>query len=234
MTTSLLIITGSYPFGVGTDFLENEIGWHAAMFDRVVLLPLVPHGARGPVPANVEVDLGMVKLLRTRPRRVFAAFRSPRSIRLLREAIHSRGAPPALDSWLHLLAAVGIAERVHEWGDRHRDDRPAVALSVWAGPATIGAARSGIPTVTRAHGADLYAERHLHDYMPLQQEVFASAVAIHPVSAQGASYLRNRFPDLSSRIAVRHLGVPGAGAIAPASSDGVVRIVSSVGFSVAL
>lgn len=226
MTHSLLIVSGSFPFGEGSDFLGYEIGAHAATFDRLVLLPLVPHGPLVPVPSNVEVDTELVRLLRTRPRRVLTAFRSRWSRRLLREALRSGGRPPSLDCWLHLLAAVGIAEGVHSWGERHREDRPELALTVWAGSATLGAARSGIPTVTRAHGADLYAERHPHGYMPLQREILRAAAAIHPVSSQGAAYLAQRFPEIADRISVRHLGVPGVHATADRSSDGVLRIVS--------
>ena len=226
MTRSLLILTSSYPFGTGGDFLEPEIAWHSAAFDRVVVLPLLPHGPREVTPPNVEVDLSLVKALHSRGARVLAAVRTPRSRRLLREAIATGGLPPSFRSWLHLLAAVGMADRVHAWCDRHVEDRPELALSVWAGPATLGSARSGIPTVTRAHGGDLYAERHPLNFMPMQRLILESTEAIHPVSAQGMTYLLGRFPELSSRISVRHLGVRGADAVALASSDGVLRVVS--------
>lgn len=226
MTLTLLVATASFPFGEETDFLEREISSLASRFDRVVLLPIVPDGHRYNVPSNVTTDLRVAGQVSTRARRILSAFRSRRSVGLIREAVRNTRTPASVASWMRLLAAVGTAERVHRWAELFETDGPTLALTVWAGPATLGLARAAIPTVTRAHGGDLYAERHPHDYLPLQHEILASSAAVHPVSQHGADYLRNRFPDLAPKISVRHLGIVGAEQVAQPSSDGVLRIVT--------
>lgn len=225
MSRTLLVATASYPFGRSSDFLEPEIGSLAAHFDRVILLPTAPHGPRVEVPENVDVDTRVAESLANRQRRILSAIRSRRGLRLIDEAVRGSGYPPSTGSWLHLLAAVGIAEQVQRWADS-RAERPDVALTVWANAAALGLARSGIATITRAHGGDLYAERHPHSYMPLQHEILRDVRAIHPVSDQGAEYLKNRFPDIASKVAVRHLGIVGAAQISGRSTDGRIRIVS--------
>lgn len=226
MTTALVIITSAFPFDGSSDFLEDEIEWLAAAFDSVTLVPLVPTGQRLPVPANVDVDLRVAARLTTRTKRVASAFRFRQSRALLSEALRSGGFPPTAGSWLRLLAAIGIAEQVRRWGLDKTGLRPDVVLNVWAGPAVIGMASSGHLTVTRAHGGDLYADRHPGDYMPLQREIVAAADAIHPVSEDGVAYIRRRFPEAAPRTSARRLGVRGAATVTPASTDGRLRIVS--------
>ena len=226
MTLTLLVATASFPFGHGSDFLETEISSLAARFDQVVLLPTAPEGPLVKVPSNVTTDLRLAEQIGTRARRIRSAFRSRRSLRLIREATRDAMPPASVGAWMHLLAAVGIAEEVRRWADALDTTRPSLALTVWAGPATLGLSRSSIQTVTRAHGGDLYAERHPHGCMPLQREILGSAAAVYPVSLQGADYLRNRFPAVASKISVRHLGIVGADHVTPPSSDGVVRIVT--------
>ena len=70
MSSSLLVISASFPFGDRADFLEDEITWLSSTFDRVVLLPLVPKGEIQSTPANVEVDLSLARRLGGRVQRV--------------------------------------------------------------------------------------------------------------------------------------------------------------------
>src|SRR5690606_29716077 len=88
---------------------------------------------------------------------------------------------------------------------------------------------SGMTFVSRAHGMDLYAERHQPAYLPLQGAVVEAADAIFPVSDHGRTYLGERYPEIRTPITVARLGVRDPGRLSKPSDDGCWRVLSCSG-----
>lgn len=61
--------------------------------------------------------------------------------------------------------------------------------------------------VARAHGADLYEERHPTAYLPLRQLTCKCAHAIAPISTHGREYLVRHYENVADKCHVFHLGV---------------------------
>ncbi|MHB1138768.1 MAG: glycosyltransferase, partial [Microthrixaceae bacterium] len=176
------------------------------------------------VPHGVEIDHGLVGSTERSARLRAAA--APRAAALLPlESVRAECLrhPSAA---LKVVLAVGHHELVRRWATRL--DTPDVVYTYWLGAATaaLRAAWPMVPIVSRVHGGDLFWERHGPPVIPFQQTAIDAADAVASVSAEGARYLMRRYPRAADRIVVRRLGTENPGRIAPASSDGVVRLVS--------
>lgn len=60
--------------------------------------------------------------------------------------------------------------------------------------------------VIRFHGSDLY-EHLKHGYSPLREKILQEASLLITVSENGATYLKNKYPQFSEKIIVSRLGV---------------------------
>lgn len=60
--------------------------------------------------------------------------------------------------------------------------------------------------VSRAHGYDLYEERHKGSYIPMREGILKEIDYVFPCSEHGSLYLKRRFPQYQEKISVRFLG----------------------------
>jgi glycosyltransferase involved in cell wall biosynthesis len=106
-----------------------------------------------------------------------------------------------------------------------------VVYTYWLGGETLGAVlantrRRPMRVVSRAHGHDLYEERHDPPYLPFRNAIFRGVTAVYPVSEDGAKVLQARWPGWADRIRMARLGVADPSHDTPPSHDGVLRVVS--------
>jgi colanic acid/amylovoran biosynthesis glycosyltransferase len=232
----LLVLTASYPFSVAAErtFLEPEIRRYRDRFARIVLVPQDIRGDRVPIAEGVEVDTSLAEGLQAM-RRLPLLVRGLLSRYLYREL---RRHPWLLTSPITVLRMAVTWGRV-EWMVgwlKHRcsapgAETPMVAYAFWLDTAILAAGvyrlRGGqLGVVARAHGGDLYAERHSPPHIPFQQAMVELADHIAPDSAAGTDYLRSKYPQHAHKIAAALLGTDDPGFRTAASPDGVVRIVS--------
>lgn len=232
-TDILHLFTYSFPYGAAETFLETEIRYLAAAWRKVVVLPARLEGARRPLPPNVTVEDGLGRMLQraASPRESLAAVADPRFARELLTRPATLTSPPHLR---RLTGQLLMARRTARWISTYLqstgDPRP-VCYSYWLNQAAFGLARlrrknPRMTFVSRAHGMDLYAERHHPPYLPLQGEVMAAADRVFPVSEHGRAYLAARHAEAADRVQVARLGVDDPGVINRPSDDGVWRVLS--------
>ncbi len=225
--STIVIITQSYPFGYQTDFLEDEIWELADQFDEIIVAPTLPRGARQQVPDNVTVDLTLSPM-QTRLRRAIGAA-TPLGGRLLASDLRERPdclLRPALLA--RAMLGAGAAASAAQWAQRLNHIAPVgVAYTYWLSPVAIGLRRAWphVAIVSRVHGGDLFVEVNDGAFLPLHERSIAACDVVASVSEHGANYLRERYPSVSDRIAVKRLGTMRAPA-AKRSDDDVLRIVS--------
>lgn len=235
MTGTLFLFTYTYPYGTAEPFLETEIGYLSAAWERIVVIPARLAGAQRPVPENVEVEAGFAHRLAGRSGaidliRILGAYE-------FREEVFRR--PAVLLSRGHLRRLAGqikLARTADLWIEDHLrrhgvEERELLCYSYWMSLAGLGLARlkrsrPEITFVCRAHRYDLYADQHEPPYLPLQRETIERADAIFTISEHGRSYLRKEHPGVRSRIEVARLGVADPGPMNRRSSDGRWRVLS--------
>ena len=66
--------------------------------------------------------------------------------------------------------------------------------------------KNKITIVSRAHGYDLYENRHPNNYIPLRETILKYVDNVYPCSEYGTQYLKHLYPLYNEKIAARFLG----------------------------
>jgi colanic acid/amylovoran biosynthesis glycosyltransferase len=207
----LVLLTSSFPFGSGEEFLEDEIQVLAASFARVTIFSEAPSDSVRSLPPNCEA------VSVTEARATSRALVVPRALhRLLgewSEGVGVRRHLYMLRTLVHYLRkASAIARVVHPHVDGARGTLPLCFYSYWLDHKALAAIElkdsyTGSIAVSRAHGYDLYESRHPFGYLPLRRELLTRLTAVFPVSEAGARHLKTRAPG-ATNIVTSRLGVP--------------------------
>lgn len=236
---TLVLITYQFPYLPGEYFIESEIGYLAAKFARVIVLPIrlawVFGGQLGDrrniAAANVEVEAGFTRL-----HHVFllvrALIEAPWLVARYRRrwSGHPDVADRPLGSWLRSGIKASLAKaairRVSRRMRRHHG-ADAIYYSYWRLEAAAAAAmlkESGTigALVCRCHGGDLYLEGRY----PFEDLIHRQADGVLPVSDDGAAFLVQGKGLPKENICVQRLGVRLPPTVSPGSADGVLRILS--------
>jgi colanic acid/amylovoran biosynthesis glycosyltransferase len=233
----VLLLTSSFPYGHGEQFLETEIRYLAQAPLDVSVAPLKTTGQARPLIPSVTVDRSLAESRGVPARRLLRAVGS------LRHATHEITGPGRRWPWRswpralkRLAIHLDLAALSAQWLDRtiqarHWEQRPLIVYTYWFTGATFGAVQlkrkyPRMKVVTRAHGGDLYAEVHHPPYMPLRQRTLAGIDKVLAISEHGRRYLLSHDRGSADKVIVSRLGVEDPGALAAVSSDSVVRVVS--------
>lgn len=234
----LLLFTASYPFDGGAEqtFLHTEIQHLRNTFDRVVLVPRKRVGSLLPIAESVAVDESYSALLdNVNPlvaisnilfsKLIFSDFLARPSLLLYPQAIK------------RLASFAAGAQLTRNWvmnwiAENKADPADCIFYTYWFDQAAlgIGLAKQRYPQirlVSRVHGYDLYEEFYYNPpYWPCRPRALTLMDRLFPDSDAGLRYLKDRYPDYSSRYETALLGVTDPGFINPPSDDSVFRIVS--------
>lgn len=223
--TGLVLVTNTFPFGTGEEFIENEFDALAAGFDAVLVVatksgdsphtrPLAPNaqavraeGGRprgSAIPGLVArgqwgvVTSGRFSLAKPKP--------------MVADALFEGQARKALAALVDQLDQTGISG----WDE-------AVIYSYWLHTTARLAellrtelrrrypALRIVRLVSRAHRYDLYLDVAPFGHLPQRGELLAAMDEVFPVSQQGLDYLRTRWPSSAPKLTLARLGTPDPG-----------------------
>lgn len=234
----LLLFTGVFPYGSGEAFLEPEIPHLARAFSTVTVVPRHASGSARTLPPNVRVDDTLARLHRPRGRR-----NRPRALALCMTSRHLYGELlrrpitllqlPAAD---HLLGHLAAALRMRRWLEGRIasgavDPATTVCYCYWLWVEAVGAGmvrerHPELRVISRAHGFDLYQERHVPPYIALQHFAVRSANRVLAVSQSGRDHLARLYPEQAERLGIARLGTADPARVSAASTDGVLRVLT--------
>lgn len=220
MSKCLVMLTKCYPYGVGEEFIENELPVVARKFDRVILIATSVSGSHTPtrpIPKNAEphaIDARRVLLDVPGPALRFAAF-PPKA------AFPAAERAAANTFWKRLyfgyLAAKGKAVAraasavLKDVGLNPSD--AVVFYSYWFYDTAVAAVllrsrsrQAHTRAVSRAHGYDLYPSRSPLCYLPLRPWLLKNLDAVYPCSVSGARLLRKEYPEFAWKVETAYLG----------------------------
>ena len=213
---SLILLSGSFPYGTGEVFLENEIPVLLENFDRVFVLPMLPVGKKRPIDDRVNVILPAV----AETSRLREFLRGLKDSMFFKEW-KSTPVMPFNPKLLYLVArTLGIARRIEhtilQTYNKH-NLADGIIYSYWMMQSCLGglfaAQQLNWPAVSRTHGGDLYAERYYGAYIPWQNYKVRHLTKIFPISANGKTYLIKNYNGSDQTITVSRLGVSDRGII---------------------
>lgn len=237
MTQTLILSPGSFPWELSgeSSFLGPELRGAQSVFDRLILAPQSMGGAREELSPDVELTTSLAERLSRQD--AWSRVRSAAVSGVIAEEVLRR--PRDLLSGKaakELLAHAARARVAHEWlrdllRERRLDPSSVTVSTFWWTPATTGFAmlrRSfpGLRVFTRAHGFDLYEDRHEPAYIPARTLGLRWLCRVFPDSSEGTLYLRRAFPWASQLIETSRLGVDDPRVLSQPSRDGTLRIVT--------
>lgn len=235
---SVMLLTESYPCGGPAErtFVEPELRYLLSVFNKVIVVPGKPAGARCPAPEGVMVEEGYCRTMSGVARGARFLLCSLFSGLFWRELVLRPLTLIQPRAFARLVVTVGTALTLSAWLKSYISAaglNPACTIiySYWLGDATLAGsllknAEPDLKLISRAHGADVYDHRKKPPYFPCRAVYLANLDQVFTVSDNGRGYLSAKHPGLKGRIRTERLGVPDPGAVSRPSKDGAIRIVS--------
>jgi len=234
-----IIMTSEYPFGKSEFFFANELPYLLRHFDKIAILTRNRDGTQPrPVPDGVEVHRFTRLGLAGRLRYFCVPFLKEfwRELVVLRrggEAKLSISLVRNLISFIvHGLHMRRILEQILAQHGKLQNGEGVVLYAYWMEFPVYAALRlkqadPALKVICRAHGCDLYWERHPFPYLPLRTYIADHIDAAYFISEQGLDYfMRKNHVRNPGQLKLARLGVKAGKSVAKASSDGVFRVLS--------
>ena len=236
----IYLFTDSYPYPSASEntFLDPELPHLLAVFPSVTIIPKDNAGEAAPVAREIVVDISLSEILKSSPLYSFFQYTL---LALASKVFYQEilKTPPVTlhpGSILKNIFFLGKALKTRRWLEQyiknnHINPAGSVFYTYWLNELTYGIcllkpAYPHLIVISRAHGADLYEERHTPPYIPFRPESFGALNRIFADSLQGKEYLQKKYPGWISKFSVSRLGVPQQSFISRRSDDGILRIIS--------
>lgn len=213
MSNTLYLFTDKFPFDEGEQYLENEMQFLAARFDRIVILPQARAQYQRPVPANAEIHFLALEvryskwlLLKKLPLLLSVLFTEwKHGRRELRSFAHLKG---AVQQFYNALCQAQAFAAFLDKQPQSTNSFYSYWFFQWSTMLAVLKAQGKINTfISRAHLGDLYpvfATRPNY----LKAYRLSQIGKLHPCSEHGARYLRETYPAFAAKIQTAYLGVP--------------------------
>lgn len=228
----VLLFSESYPAAGGHEpFLEAEVRELAPRIAIVVIPSVWSNGPATTLPDGVECEPGLARHLSSPRGRALGVVRAMFTGDTYRElrAFGARAFHPRIAAGVLVRGGRMIAARTWTRGYLRRSGK-VIAYTWWSSASGYGVARAasehGIACIARVHGYDLFPEQDRLGRIPFQRTTLDRFDAVYSVSRAGAEYLRQQYPQSTSRIRVAYLGTEGPAEPGLPSQDGVFRILS--------
>lgn len=235
---TLVVFTGSYPFPAADEntFLPQELAILKYYFSKIILVPADISGKPDEqLSTGIIVDTTYGSMVLSMKRSLLVAIRCIVEPRFWLEVFSN---PKLLRHPMGLVRAAkyyALSMIAHRWvkiflSREQILDRHVIFYTWWFDYTTLGVSRfadeNNMQVVTRAHGIDLYENRHVQQYIPFRIEALRLVSLVLTDSLSGARYLISRYPVFQGKVGTSLLGVIDPGFSNMQSSDGVFRIVS--------
>jgi len=212
----ILLISVSYPFGKGEQFLKSELDVLSKGNFDIGIYPYSQNGKKRNLPNNINLltrpnllflffgffystikyaKYYYADLIKTIRIEKFKCFRASRALYIINYLIRSS----TFLAWFNLCY-------------KKKSDDNLVIYSYWMNSESYAISilkreNPLLKTVSRVHGGDLYLERN-SNFLPFREQIIKSLGKIFPVSDHGKNYLISKYKYLDKKkIIVSRLGV---------------------------
>lgn len=164
---SLILITNSFPYGPGEQFLETEVNYLAKAFDNIIIIPMTILGNKRTIPDNITV---LTNHVNSRYNKLYAIIYAVCSKLFWKELVYRPRILMRMSSMKLLIGSIGLAKMVfkatgskliNQMGVNFED---LTVYSYWLRPSAILGCMlkekyNTVKLISRTHGGDLYEDR---------------------------------------------------------------------------
>ena len=217
---NLILFTSSFPCGSDEVFLENEYAYLLDKFERIVIFT----SSKEPVRSRFEhekMEVRRISKSLTGEAKTFGTLKGLFSkiyreeIRVIRKELKLKFNNSINKTLLSACVLQnGIAVEVNQFiKERNFIEHETTLYSYWFDEfayavALLKQTNPKLMTITRAHGWDVYFERHPNNYLPLRKFTLKNIDQCLVVSDFGTQYLKNKFKGFDAKISTSRLGTP--------------------------
>lgn len=210
----LMLLTKEYPYGVGEDFIQNEIDFLAARFKKITIVSTSVKKTASTmtrkIPSNVEVvrindypNL-LIRILVCIGKGVVSWNK-----RLKDEIKKCK----SIKEVVFTAYYYGRCKRNQSLISKYIKEKPNIVYSYWFSDLPLLSillkeqwSSKEIVLLSRAHGYDLYEDRNIVGSIPFREQVLKELNIVFPCSVDGERYLKDKYPDYSPKIIKSYLG----------------------------
>lgn len=205
---TISILTTSYPYGKGEQFLEEEIKyWSHTDRLKVNLVPYLNYGTKRSIPKNIHLDnefgfkLNYLNLFNL----IFCSF-------FWKEVIYLISSRKINFSNFLRCVKFGILIYSALHSLKKNKLKSDIYYSYWSDFYSYAALLlknefSYIKVVTRCHGYDLYEHLYNKNYMPYKRQFIGQYDFIMVLSSTAKNYILENFPIENEKIEISPLGI---------------------------
>lgn len=212
MTNKIILITSSFPFCPGEQFLETEIDYYNCV--DLTIMPLVGHSKVRGIPDNVKVDKRLIeqsKSVAIKYKYLLNAFLTRKLV--YQEIVLSKVF--SIKKLKLLFVSISKYQRFYDIFDKcfqvQNSLNDTVVYTYWNTEATYALQslkkKYGYKLVSRIHGGDIYKERRPESYMPLKHLFTNDIDKIFTITESANEYLSKTYGFKSDALEVSRLGV---------------------------
>lgn len=207
----LYVLTSEFPFGTGETFLENEMPFLEKSFTKTIFLTQNTIG-RSRIYSNEIISIEHSSGLKIRMRALFSRILFNELILLIKTKKIS--IYKFRTAWKSLTISYSILNKVEKLIlTKNSSIEKTVFYSYWLDEKSLALAIlkskfKKIKTISRAHGWDIYEDRHPQNYLPYRNFILKNLDIVLPISENGKTYLLKNNDQLEKKIVVSKLGTP--------------------------
>ncbi len=230
----LVLLTASYPFEQGEEFLELEIEYLAREFEQICIVPIQSaSGASRGLPHNAVVLPDFIQQRNKKPQGNICGF-----FHLDFWGEFLRHLPRSLskDAFCALWRWSAKAHKLEKWlkfffKENFSRDTPVVFFSYWVDYGALALSRfvqkySQKTIVARIHGYDLYDERNPIAFFPYRKKIFSALRELYFLSQDGMDYIQKKYPCFVHKYVLARRGTLYHDFSSASSCEAVFRVVS--------
>lgn len=245
-SNTLFLITKTYPFGKGEEYVTNELNVLSKFYHKIIIYPNDYYGEdiihNKNIPANIEV-LNFNKTLALKSDNTIYDYYyliKQSTIEFLKTDDKQNYFKNFKWNLTNFWTQYQISKYLSAFIEKNNYSSNCVFYSYWFHKSAILLSilkdqKHIQKFVSRAHSVDLYHQNWgiINDQIkvpPFKMFKLKQATAIFPVSQHGTDYLKNKYPAYSEKIKTQYLGVANNQITSNSQSDnGIFHIVTCSG-----
>ncbi|MDT8406584.1 MAG: glycosyltransferase [Methylococcales bacterium] len=231
MRRKIIIITNSFPFLPGEQFIESEILFWAERDDiEVTLMPFrFGNEEIRKIPENIKLDLSLCANCNKLQKLFFLAkaILNPKTyVQAYKEKSINKNLFCLIEAQASILKNTSLLEK----NLRGFFDDGLVVYTYWHNNITYAFQnlknKYNFRLVSRIHGYDLYEERRQKKYIPLKRQYSENIDVVYALTDSAREYMVQQYKYEKSTIKISRLGVIDRGIVTLPNADNIIHIVS--------
>ncbi|WP_424963348.1 glycosyltransferase [Ekhidna sp.] len=232
----LALFTLKYPYGNSEPFIENEIEVLAKSFSKVFVFPSESDSNKRPVPQNVYVQNDLCRIRSGKRHILRVLIKHPfKVIKCFLVELLGSDSQSYITYWKSMLdylcQDLDKYSRLKRWVSK-KSNHNMIFYDYWFLNSAVSLAylrkQNHInKLVTRAHGFDLYDDRHLEGAIPFRSFKIKWIDRVYCISKHGQEYLKSKIDsEYHFKVLLSYMGVKTGTVKAENSDDDKITIVT--------